>query len=286
MTHPIFPIRSTLLAAALAMAPFVHAQATGDMPAGTSVILQNGRAIPIEVLAIQGDKLVVQTSVQGITAGEKFTFAQADHIYGIKPPAIKQGIAHLLNDKPVKAKELLEPVVAQHRVTAKIPGNFWLEAARALLVTYAMLGDAKNCGDIGTQIAEATPAPGVDPFAALGKALMMPTTTKLDERLSALRELASDQQPVDVAAYAAFFRANLLKNDNRPDEALPAFLEVACLFPSGNLAHVAAAEIQAAEILVTLARLQEATLLLKSAVLDGSGTIFVEIANKRIESLK
>ena len=48
-----------------------------------------------------------------------------------KPATLNPAIGLLLMDKPGDALKLLEPVLAEQRVTAEIPGNFWLEAARA-----------------------------------------------------------------------------------------------------------------------------------------------------------
>ena len=121
---------------------------------------------------------------------------------------------------------------------------------------------------------------------ALGKALLLPDTAKLDDREIALRDLTSDALPADVCAFASFFRGNLYKKGKRPVEALEAYLNVPCLYPSGGLALMAAAEIQAAELLGTLNRREEAILLCRAAARDAVGTTLVQEANKRIESLK
>ncbi len=162
------------------------------------VVFQNGNSIPMTSLTLQGDKLVVQTETDGFKTGQTFPLQSADHVYGEKPAAVNQAVALLLTGKPKDAQKLLEPVVAEHRITAKIPGNFWLEAARALLVAHAANGDAKECTEIGKEISEATPAQGTDPFVTLGKALLLPATVKLAERETALRDLTTDNFPADV----------------------------------------------------------------------------------------
>lgn len=251
------------------------------------VVFQNGRSIPITALSLQADKLVVKTAADGFNPGQSFPLLSADHVYGEKPAELNQAVALLLTDKPKDARKLLEPIIAEHRLTAKIPGNFWLEAARTLLVAHAVNGDSKECAEIGGEISEATPAQGIDPFVSLGKALLMPPlTTKPEERETALSDLASDSQPAEVCAYASFYRGNLLRKEKRNAEALEAYLTAPCLYPSGGLLLNAAAELQAADLLGTLGRRDEARLLANSALRVSAGTVLVDEANKRLESLK
>lgn len=251
------------------------------------VVFQNGRSIPITALALQGDKLVVKTAADGFNPGQSFPLLSADHIYGDKPAEVNQATALLLTNKAKDAQKLLEPIIAEHRLTSKIPGNFWLVSARALLVAYAVNGNSSECAAIGKEISDATPAQGIDPFVSLGKALMMPAlTTKFEDREVALRDLTTDNLPADICAYASFFRANLLKKENKKAEALEAYLSVPCLYPSGGLILNAAAELQAADLLATLQRPEEALALVNSALRVSTGTVLAEESNKRLESLK
>jgi hypothetical protein len=282
MAHSLSTLRSTLLACSLAATSGTLSAAAEP----TQIVLQNGRSIPLAALTLQGDKLVVQTEIEGFKVGQTLPLQSADHVYGERPAALNQAIALLLTGKPKDAQKLLEPVVTEHRITAKIPGNFWLEAARVLLVTRALNGDSADCIEIGKEISEATPAQGIDPFVTLGKALLITSTVKADERTAALRDLTSGTMPVDVCAYAAFFRANIFKKEKRNSELLEAYLTVPCLFPAGGLILTAAAEIQAADLLTADGRREEAKALLKSAIREAAGTHLVEEANKRLESLK
>ena len=178
----------------------------------------------------------------------------------------------------------------------KSPGNFWLEAARAALVAYALTGNTAKCTEIGKEISDATPSQGIDPFVSLGKALLLPASTKVEDRVVALSDLTTDNLPADVAAYASFFRGQLLKGAKRSAdaaeakkqdaEALEAYLMVPCLFPSGGLILNAVAEMNAAEFLVTLGRREEAVALLNSSIRQSPGTLVAADANKRLESLK
>ena len=250
------------------------------------VVFQGGRSIPLAALALQGDKLVVKTAGDGYMVGQILTLASADHVYGDKPAAVNQGVALLLMGKTKEAQKLLEPVVAEHRATAKISGTFWLEAARALLVACAVNGDAGVCSSLGKEISDATPAQGIDSFVTLGKALLLPATVKAEDRLIALRDLTTDNLPADVRAYAAYFTGTLCKKEKRNPEALEAYLTVPCVVPTGGLILNAAAEIQAADLLTTLGRRDEATALLNTAIRDAPGTILVDESHKRLDSLK
>lgn len=260
------------------------------------IIFQNGRSIPISAVTLQADKLVIKDAADGFTAGQSFPLSSADHVFGDKPAPINPAIALLLTDKPADSLKLLEPIVAEQRITAKIPGNFWLEAARAALVGYALTGNSAKCAEIGEEISDATPAQGIDPFVSLGKALLLPSSTKLEERSVALRDLTTDNLPGDVCAYATFFRGQLLKGTKRnadvaearkqDAETLEAFLMVPCLFPTGGMILNAVAELNASQYLVTLGRRDEAVALLKSSIRQSADTIVIADANKRLESLK
>jgi predicted Zn-dependent protease len=259
-------------------------------------VFQNGRSVALSAVTLQADKLVVSESADGFTVGQSFPLVSADHVFGEKPAAINPGVAMVLMDKPAEALKLLEPVVAEQRLTAKIPGNFWLEPARAALVAYALTGNTAKCTEIGKEISDATPAQGIDPFVSLGKALLLPASTKVEDRAVALGDLTTDNLPADVAAYASFFRGHLLKGVKRSADvteakkqdaaALESYLMVPCLFPSGGLILNAVAEMNAAEFLVTLGRREEAVALLTSSIRQSPGTLVVADANKRLDSLK
>lgn len=285
-------LRASLLACAFVSLPLSWASAADPI----RIVFQNGRSVALSAVTLQVDKLVIKDSADGFTAGQSFPLISADHVFGEKPAAINPGVALLLTDKPAEALKLLEPVIAEHRLTAKIPGNFWLEPARAALVAYALTGNTAKCTEIGKEISDATPAQGIDPFVSLGKALLLPASTKVEDRAVALGDLTTDNLPADVAAYASFFRGHLLKSVKRnPDaaeakkqeaETLEAYLTVPCLFPSGGLILNAVAEMNAAEILVNMSRREEAVALLTSSIRQSPGTLVAAEANKRLDSLK
>ena len=250
------------------------------------VVFQNSRSLPLDAVALQGENLVVKTAADGFNPGQSFPLATADHIFGERPEGVNTGIALLLSGKPGDALKQLEPVVDSQRTSAKIPGNHWMEAAKAALIAYALEGNTAKCNEIGKEISDATPAQGIDPFVTLGKALLMPASAKVEARETALKDLSTDNLPADVCAYASFFRGNLLKGAKRTEEALEAYLAAPCLYPSGGMIINAAAEIQAAEILSGMNRREEAVALLGSAVRDATGTLLSAEANKRLESLK
>jgi len=276
---PITPITRLLpIALAFSVAPL------GAEP--VQLVFQNGRSIPISAVDIAQDKVLIKSAAEGFSPGQSFPLQAVDHIFGDRPPEMNQAIALILFEKQSEAIPLLESLVATHRVSAKIPGNFWLESARALLVSYALTGDSARCTQLGKDISDATPAQGSDPFVSLGKALLMPESTGLEERDISLKDLTTDEMPADVAAYASFFRAKLLKQQKKTPEALHSLLAVPGLHSSGGLILNAAAEILAADMLAALNRRDEAGLLIQSAQRVTQGTILTDEANKRLESLK
>jgi tetratricopeptide (TPR) repeat protein len=228
----------------------------------------------------------VTAAGEGYNPGQSFPLSTADHIFGDKPSEINAAIALLLTDKPADALKLLEPILASQQITSTIPGNYWLDTARAALVAYAVTGNTTKCSDIGKEISDATPAQGIDPFVSLGKALLLPVSTKLADRESALRDLTTDNLPADVCAYASFFRAKLLKGAKNDKDALEAYLSVTGLFPSGGMILNGAASFNAADILAALGRRDEAVALLNSSISHSAGTLVAAEANKRLESLK
>ncbi len=261
------------------------------------VVFQGGTSIPASALILQGTNLVVNAEVEGFTIGQLFPLQTADHVYGDRPAEVTQGMALILMDKPKDALKLLEPSVARQRPTAKISGNFWLEAARGALMAYALTGNSAKCSEIGKEISDATPEPGIDSFVSLGKALLMPEATRTEDRVLALRDLMADDKPANVSACAAYFIGNLFKEDKKPQEALEAYLSVPCLYPTGGLILNAGAEVKSAELLTAMShpgetedllkvRREEALALLKSAQRVSAGTVLTEDINKRLESLK
>lgn len=277
MLRLIFPF---CLASALSLAGAM----AQDVP--SRIVFQNGRSVPVAAVVVQGNQIIVKGAVENYSDGQTFPLESADHVYGTKPVEVNRGIALLLTGKPVDALKLLTPVLAAEQVTAKIPGNFWIEAARAALVAYAIAGDSAKCTDLGKAISDATPAQGIDPFVSLGKALLLPSSTKAEDRASALQDLLTDNQPAVVGAYASFYRGNAFKDAKKNAEALESYLMVPCLYPSGGMVLNAAAEYNAAEYLITLGRREEALELLRSSVRESSGTVITVEANKRLESLK
>jgi len=282
MTQSLSHLRAVLLVSVLAVSQISVAGAAEP----ARVVMQNGRSLPLTALTLQGPNLVVSAAAEGFQINQVIPLQTADHVYGEKPAEINQAVANLLTGKPRVARQLLEPIVAAHRITAKISGNFWLEAARALLVAHAINGESAECTAIGKEISESAITPGTDPFVALGKALLMSVLVKTSERETALRDLTNDKLPADLCAYAAYFCGNLLKKDKRNSEALEAYLTVPTLYPSGGLVLNAAAGIQAADLLTAPTQREEATALLRAAIIDAVGTPLVAEANKRLDSLK
>jgi len=270
--------RLVTAALALSSAPLIASSAV--------LVFQNGRTVPLNAVDVVQDKVVIKAAAAGFNPGQAFPLAAVSHVFGERPPELNQAIALLLVEKPQEAIAKLEPVAAAHRVSAKIAGNFWTESARALLVAYALMGDSARATQIGKDISESTPAQGSDPFVSLGKALLMSSSASFEDRDMALKDMTTDNLPADVAAYATFFRAKLLKEQKKNPEALQAYLAVPGLYPAGGLIINAAAEIHAASLLEILNRRDEAGVLVKSALLVCQGTILAEQANKLLESLK
>ncbi len=250
------------------------------------IVFQNGRSIPITAVSLQGEQFTVTAAVDGFNEGQTFGLIAADHVYGERPAQLNQGIALLLMSDESGALKLLEPILESQKFTAKIPGNFWVEAARAALIAHALSGDSAKCAELGPKISEATPAAGIDPFVNLSKVLLMPTSTAIEVSQSGFRDLTTDNLEADVCSFASFFRGDLYKRAKKEKDALESYLNVTSLFPAGCTVVNAAAELYSAEILLKQNRREEAIALLKSAVTQSAGTALAEEANKRLERIK
>lgn len=273
----------TALAATATLLSFAPVSRAADP---LRIVFKGGRSLPIDAVTIENGQFKVLTAQDGFEAGKTFKTDLADYISGEKPEAINRGVAFVLMDKPVEAIGQLESVLNSQKITASIQGNYWIETARALLVAYARIGNNAKMEALGKELADATPEPGIDAGMLLAKAISLPLSTRSDERLNAFGDLLDDKNPTDVAAYAAFFRANFLSRTKKEAEALQGYLTVPCLYPTGGSVINGAAELFASELLAKQSRREEAVALLRAAINDARGTAIAEEAKKRLESLK
>lgn len=243
-------------------------------------------SIPVEKLSFANGKYVLKEAGDKKYPAGPFDAAWASHISGEEPSQIAEAVGLLLMNKPSDAIALLDPIMEQHQITSKVPGNFWIRAARAALVAHSVNRASSKCVEIGQAISDATPAAGDDPSVALSKAMLTPLTVKIDDRIGALEALANDASPAEVSAYASFFRGNLLKTARKNDLALESYLSIPARFPTCGRVIIAAAELNAGELLAGLNRREEAVLCLEDAVREGKGTAVGAEAEKRIPLVK
>jgi tetratricopeptide (TPR) repeat protein len=282
MTFSSHLIRSLITTVSAALLPLGVLAAAEPL----KLVFQNGRSVPLAAVSVQADTFTVTAAAEGFNLGQSFPLTAIDHVYGDKPAELNPGVALLLMDNPADALKLLEPLIAAQRATAKIPGNFWMEAAQAALVAYAVLGENAKCAGIGKEISDATPAQGIDPFVSLGKALLLPTTTPVKDREVALSDLMTNNMPADIGAYASIYLGKLYASTKREPQALESYLTATAVFPSGGLVLNSVAELKAGEILKALARREEAVALFTSSTQHAPGTLVAVEANKRLESSK
>lgn len=281
ISHSPLARGSVILAVALSV--FGASVAAAADP--VSIIFKNNKGLALDALTLANGKFTLKAPAEGFPT-TPFNEDLASHISGEKPAEIDQAVGMLLMGKPSDALALLDPLLEKHKITAKIPGNYWIEAARAALVAHSINRSTSKCEEIGKAISDATPVAGDDPSVALSKAMLTPLSVKIDERISALGVLSADSSPPEVSAYAAFFRGNLLKTAKRPAEALEAYLLIPGVYPTGGRVINAAAELNGGEILANMNRRQEAVLVLQDAVREGKGTVIGAEAEKRIPLVK
>ncbi len=286
-TAPAAPAKPATPAPAKPAKPGTPAAAAQPPPAlgPTQIVLQNGVSLPLSAVALKGENYEVKVETGRFEVGKTIPVTSVDHVFGDKPAAINQAIALVLTGKPVEGRKLLIPILAEHKDSAKLPGNFWLEAARVSLVANALEGVGPQCDSLGKEISAVSPV-SPDPFVALSKALVMHKTVKLADRQAALKALVTDSQPADVCGYASYFLAGLLQSDKRDAEALEAYLAVPCLFPSGGMMLNGMAQLKAAEYLTSVDRRSEAVGLVQSALRYTKDTLGHDLANNLYQSIK
>lgn len=261
--------------------------ATSQPEAPLRLVCLNGKSLPLAALQPQGNDFVVATTVPDFAQGQVLSAAVISHIEGERPKALNQAIALLLSRRAKEARQLLEPIYLSQLSVGKIPGNDWVEATRMLLLCHATMGDAKKCSELGKQIADATPQQGIDPFANLSKALLMPASSSTaEDRIAAFQMVLTDDQPSSVRAFASYFLAEFFLNEKKSADALKCFYAVTNLYPFTNQIVCAAAQLKAAELIAAQNQRAEALVLVESAQLSATDTIIAEEAAKRLLSLK
>jgi hypothetical protein len=280
----LFALSRKILPVALLAGSIVSLSAQNEP--GCQLVLRTGRSIPLSAVASQGDNFVVRSPAAGFTEGAVIPGDTVSHVSGEKPMALSIGTAQLLMGRSSEAIKTLESSVNSLRPTARISGNYWIHAARVLALAYALERETAKIDPLVKEISDATSAQGHDPIDRLTKALSISIASGIDARVSALNDLISETNPVEISAFASYFKGRLLEENKRIDEALKSYLTVGCLYPSGNVLATSAAELHTGILLSAREdRRDEAVAILKSALAGSAGTAIGEEAAKRIESL-
>jgi hypothetical protein len=281
---PISSLFRKILPAAL-LAGSVFSLPAQEEP-GCQLVLRTGRSIPLSAVASQGDNFVVRAPAAGFAEGAVIAGDAISHVSGEKPMALSIGTAQLLMGRAGDAVKTLEPSVDSLRPTSRISGNYWIHTARVLSLAYALNRETAKIEPLVKEISDTTPAQGHDPIDRLAKALSISIASGIDDRVRALNDLISETNPVEISAFASYFKGRLLEENKRNDDALKSYLTVGCLYPSGNVLATSAAELHTGILLSTKeGRRDEAVAILKSALAGAAGTAIGEEAAKRIESL-
>jgi hypothetical protein len=272
---------------ALALSPFAAAQDGATKDAISIVFTLNGvsKSIPIDNLGLQADKFTVKTPAEGLPT-IPLNLEWASHVSGAEPQQISEAVGLILMNKPSDALALLDPIMESHKITAKVPGNYWIRAARAALVAHSINRATSRCAEIGKEISDATPTAGDDPSVSLSNVMLTPLSVSINERIKAYEGIANDASPPEVSAYASYFRGNLLKTAKRNSEALEAYLTIPAVYPTCGRVIMAAAAMNAGELVASMNRRDEAILYLEDAKREGKGTVIGAEAEKRIPLVK
>lgn len=250
------------------------------------IVFQGGRTVSLEALKVEGDQFVVVAAEGDLTVGQKVPVTAADHMFGDKPAAVNEGIALMLLRNPEQAIATLEPVLESQKVTASVPGNFWVESARGAVLAYADMANGPKVEALLKELKDVNKEKGTDTLADLAKVLMLPAATKIEQKVAAFDALINDVSPTDVAAYATYFKGEALKKAKQDAEASQSYLVAPTLYPTGNGVLNGAAELNASEFLIRKNRVNEAVNLLNSAARSAPNTSVATEAQKRLQSVK
>ncbi len=255
-------------------------------PTGPMLVFRTGRSIPLSAVTQQGANFVVSGDVEGYQAGAVIPASSITHVSSEKPQALRTGLGQVLMGQPRDAIKTLEPLLAALKPTARISGNYWIDAARAAVIAYTLEKESSKADALAKEVSEATPEPGIDAIGRLAKALATPISAGTKARIDALSDQVTDSNPVEISAVASYFKGKILQEEKRNQEALKAYLAVGCLYPSGTVLTTSAAELQAALLLSARSeRRVEAVALLKSAAAGAPDTVIGTEAKKRFASL-
>jgi tetratricopeptide (TPR) repeat protein len=250
------------------------------------IVFQGGRTVSLEALKVEGDQFEVVAAEGDLTVGQKVPVSSAIHLFGDKPAAVNEGIALMLLGNSEKAIATLEPVLESQRVTASVPGNFWVESARAAVLAYANMANGPKVDGLLKELKAANKEKSTDTLADLAKVLMLPSATKIEQKVAAFDALINDVSPTDVAAYATYFKGEALKKAKRDVEASESYLVAPTLYPTGHGVLNGAAELSASEFLIRKNRVEEAVSLLNSAARSAPNTSVAAEAQKRLQTVK
>lgn len=258
------------------------------------IAFRGGRTIPVSALSVANGMFVLKQAVENLPAGQTVPLDSAETVLGDKPIELMQATAFVLQQKPADALKLLEPILVENQATATVPGNFWVEAARSAIIAYAMINNEGKVRDLKQQLDKANGG-SADPIGKVVAALSLKPSTKFELKEQAFSDAMLDSNPVDVIAFAAYFRGQLFESVKDVNRALESYFSIVNLYPTGNNVVNAAAHFRAGEMILVQptmdAELQklargEAIGLFKAAAADAKGTVFSEEAAKRLESLK
>lgn len=251
------------------------------------IVFDGNREVKLDLVTLTPSSYVINAEVSGFTLGQALPLTVSTYVSGPKPVEINRAISQLVLGKATDALITIAPIVSRHKVTSKISGNYWIPSVRIAIIANAMNGGTEKVNSLGTDLAQVTGAQGRDPVMSLAQVLLMPASTKVDERVAAFSSLLKDPKtPLEICAYASYFRGNYLKTMHRNAEALESYLSVSCLYPAGGMVLNGAAEMKAADILNNQKRRFEAISLLTSATHGTRQTTVGNEVDQRLKSLR
>lgn len=222
-----------LLLAALAVAPFAHAQ---------TIYFSDGRKASLAQVRIVGDSVKLPLDLAGGASGEiSLPVSTISRLDWPEPPELAQSLALLKAGQPADALKKTDAVLPVHEPFQNIPGSWWARLMAVRVDAFAQAGR-----DVDAEVAierlrrSKTGGAYVTPGAlALVSALIdAGKTAQARERLKAIT-LSEDETESTLARFD-LVKARLLQNDGKAEEALLTFLRIPVLHPGERDAQPAA----------------------------------------------